>query len=162
MTRLKARCNRCSQMGKAMHRPDSVTTVVIICSTKVMAIRKITTPRTATSLNNNRLHRMLTISTVWKVSLVLEARVSGVVEQTGSSISLPPNRLLQARTSQVRLRPLCINHSVATRWLIVRTGKFKACSHRGEISWAGLIITGPLSLVCVPSKLLSSDKARLK
>ena len=142
----KARYNRCSQMGKQRtDKLDLVTTAVITCSIKgLVVIRKITTARIATS-PNNRLHRTRTTSTVWKVSSVLEGRVSWVVDQTGSSISLPPSKPLQATIYLVRLHPPCNIHNVVTRWWIVRMGKSKACSHQEEILWVALTIMAPLS-----------------
>lgn len=152
----RARSSLCNLTAMARVRTDLATTAEI-CNTRdnISKCQKDNISRSSLTL------RMLVASIVWKVSSVPGVKEFEVVEQMDNLTNLVHSRRRQAMTCLAKVPLWCILREVI-RWSIAKTAKSRACSHQGEILWAGQTITDSLSWACVSNKIHNRDKVHQK
>ena len=155
MTPSRARSSLCNLTEMARVKTDLATTAEIFnIRDNISKFQKVNISRSSLTL------RMSVASTVWKVFSVPGVKEYEVEEQMDNSTSLVHSRRRQATTYQAKV-PLWFILREEIRW-IARTAKSRACSHQGEILWAGQTITDSLSWACVSNRIHNRDKVRPK
>ena len=153
------KCNHCSLTGPTTIQTSSPVSVTIVASCNSrLHIKKFTTAR---ARHSNLGARMSAISTVWKVSLVLEARASAVEEAAAR------RRPRQAMTWLERALLSRCRDLVAIRSSIIRTARYKACFRLEEILWAAqrititIVVLVKISLECEANHKIHNSNGRV-